>query len=192
MAKLTSTGVSALKSLMDDMTADPVKNAAGVVFVAVNKQGESLFEHASGTAGLGIDTPITTDHSFWIASCTKMITGLACMQLVEQGILALDDVELVERLCPVSSISSSLGVPEAGYNNISALRQSHFLAPCLALTNPFPTAIKQELKEVKVIEGNQLVPKKRGITLRMLLSHTGQSPLGILTTYTWFLKLHVH
>lgn len=92
---------------MNDTTRDPVNNAAGVVFVAVNKEGESIFEHASGTAGLGIDTPMTTEHSFWIASCTKMITGIACMQLVEQGLLTLDDVELVERLCPVSFTPSS-------------------------------------------------------------------------------------
>lgn len=129
MASITATGVSALKKLMGDTTADPVKNAAGVVFVAINKQGESIFEHASGAAGIGIDTPMTTDHIFWIASCTKMITGIACMQLVEQGKLALDDVQLVEGLCP-------------------------------------------ELKDVKVLEGQKLVPKKRGITLRMLLSHT--------------------
>ena len=32
----------------------------------------------------------------------------------------------------------------------------------------------QELKAVQVIDGNKLVPKKRGITLRMLLSHTGK------------------
>ncbi len=33
----------------------------------------------------------------------------------------------------------------------------------------------QELKEVKVIdEGKRLVEKKRGITLRMLLAHTGR------------------
>lgn len=32
----------------------------------------------------------------------------------------------------------------------------------------------QELKDVKVLEeGGKLVEKKRGITLRMLLSHTG-------------------
>jgi CubicO group peptidase (beta-lactamase class C family) len=102
MAKITATGVSALQSLMNDTTSDPVKNAAGVVFVAVNKLGEGIFEHASGTTGLGVDAPMTTEHSFWIASCTKMITGIACMQLVEQGHLTLDDVELVERICPVS------------------------------------------------------------------------------------------
>ena len=35
----------------------------------------------------------------------------------------------------------------------------------------------QELKDVQVIDGKKLVPKKRGITLRMLLSHTGQEGL---------------
>jgi hypothetical protein len=30
------------------------------------------------------------------------------------------------------------------------------------------------LKAVQVLEGGKLVPKKKGITLRMLLSHTGQ------------------
>jgi CubicO group peptidase (beta-lactamase class C family) len=35
----------------------------------------------------------------------------------------------------------------------------------------------QELKEVKVLrEGGMLVEKKQGITLRMLLSHTGRVP----------------
>lgn len=108
MTKLKSTGISALQKLMDDMTSEPVKNAAGVVSVAVNKQGEAIFEHASGAAGLGIDTPMTTDHTFWVASCTKMITGIACMQLVEQGKLALDDVQLVEKLCPVSLCCSNI------------------------------------------------------------------------------------
>lgn len=32
---------------------------------------------------------------------------------------------------------------------------------------------KQELKAVQVFENGKLVPKKRAITLRMLLSHTG-------------------
>ena len=31
-----------------------------------------------------------------------MITGIACMQLCEQGKLSLDDVAIVEKLAPVS------------------------------------------------------------------------------------------
>ncbi|GAB7356931.1 hypothetical protein MBLNU459_g7777t2 [Dothideomycetes sp. NU459] len=43
---------------------------------------------------------MTLDNIFWIASCTKMLVGVACMQLVEQGKLALDDAAQVEKLAP--------------------------------------------------------------------------------------------
>ena len=101
MAKLKVSAINDLKAQIDEVTSKPDENAAGIVYVAVNKQGELIFEHASGKAGLGVEEDMTLDHSFWIASCTKMITGIACMQLVEQGKLALDDGDLVEKLAPV-------------------------------------------------------------------------------------------
>lgn len=104
MAKIKTSAVDELKAQIDAVTSQPEENAAGIVYVAVNKQGEMIFEHASGKAGLGVDEDMTLDHSFWIASCTKMITGIACMQLVEQGKLELDSVELVEKLAPVCLI----------------------------------------------------------------------------------------
>ena len=101
MAKLKASAVDELKKTIDTLTSNPEDGAAGLVYVAVNKKGEPLFEHASGQEGLGKSKPMTLDHTFWIASCTKMITGIACMQLVEQGKLALDDGDLVEKLAPV-------------------------------------------------------------------------------------------
>lgn len=131
MAKVASSAIPELKSQIDAVTSDP-EGAPGVVFAAVNKNGDIMFEHASGKTGVGKSEEMTMDSVFWIASCTKMITGIACMQLVEQGTLELDSVESVEKLCP-------------------------------------------ELKKVKVLEeGGKLVDKKQGITLRMLLSHTGE------------------
>jgi D-alanyl-D-alanine carboxypeptidase len=38
------------------------------------------------------------DTVFWIASCTKMIVGIACMQLVEQGKFKLDDADIVDKV----------------------------------------------------------------------------------------------
>ncbi|KIV91197.1 hypothetical protein PV10_05761 [Exophiala mesophila] len=128
MAKIASSAIPNLKSQIDAVTADPT-GAPGLVFAAVNKNGEIIFEHASGKVGVGKEENMSMDSIFWIASCTKMITGIAALQLVEQGKLALDDVDLVEKLAP-------------------------------------------ELKAVQVFENGKLVPKKRGITLRMLLSHT--------------------
>jgi CubicO group peptidase (beta-lactamase class C family) len=138
MGELSPNTTNHLKTLVDNVTKKK-DGAPGLVVVAVDRNGDTLFEHASGKRGLDSSEPMTTDTVFWIASCTKMIVSIAAMQLVEQGKLALDDVELVERICP-------------------------------------------ELKEVKVLvedsNGNlKLVEKERGITLRMLLSHTGNFPL---------------
>lgn len=131
---LSSEAVSKLKSAFDDACADRDKGLPGVVGIAIGKDGKELFAHASGKRGFGSDEPMSLDSIFWIASCTKMITGIACMQLVEQGKLSLDDAAQTEGLCP-------------------------------------------ELKNVQVLQPDgKLVAKKRGITLRMLLSHTGGSP----------------
>ena len=104
MAKIASSAIPSLKSQIDAVTADPT-GAPGLVFAAVNKNGEIIFEHASGKVGVGKEENMSMDSIFWIASCTKMITGIAALQLVEQGKLALDDVDLVEKLAPVSSLT---------------------------------------------------------------------------------------
>ena len=101
VAKLNPSAIPELKSQIDALTADP-SGAPGIVYAAVNKNGDIIFEHASGKLGVGSDKPMTMESVFWIASCTKMITGIAAMQLVEQGKLALDDVAGVEKLAPVS------------------------------------------------------------------------------------------
>ncbi|KPI42611.1 Acyltransferase LovD [Cyphellophora attinorum] len=130
MAKIQEAAIPNLRAQIDELTASAEDGAAGIVFSAINKKGETIFEHASGTLGVGKPEPMTLDSIFWIASCTKMITGVACMQLVEQGKITLDSVEEVEKICP-------------------------------------------ELKAVKVLQDDgKLVEKERGITLRMLLSHT--------------------
>ncbi|RSL60747.1 hypothetical protein CEP54_006617 [Fusarium duplospermum] len=40
------------------------------------------------------------DQVYWLASCTKLVTAIACMQMVEQAKLALDDSNQLEGLCP--------------------------------------------------------------------------------------------
>ena len=58
------------------------RTVPGLVAIAANDKG-IVYEGAFGPA-------ITADSLFWIASMTKAITGAACMQLVEQGKLQLD------------------------------------------------------------------------------------------------------
>ncbi len=128
---LSSESVNNITSALNAACNDADKGLPGVVAVAVGKDGKELFAHAAGKRGFGSKEPMTLDNIFWIASCTKMIAGIACMQLVEQEKLHLDDGDEIERLVP-------------------------------------------ELKDLKVLQKDgSLVDKKRKITLRMLLTHTG-------------------
>ncbi|KAI1615903.1 beta-lactamase family protein [Exophiala viscosa] len=97
---LSSEAVAQVKSAFQAACDDTDKGVPGLVGIAVGKDGQELFAHAAGKRGFGSKEPMTLDNIFWIASCTKMITGVACMQLVEQGKLSLDDAEQVAKLCP--------------------------------------------------------------------------------------------
>ncbi|KAJ5701437.1 hypothetical protein N7488_008985 [Penicillium malachiteum] len=127
---LPTANIEALTSRINKACETPDKDLPGVAVAVIGKDGNLLFSHAAGLRGHGSSESLSTDSVFWIASCTKLIVGIACMQLVEQGLISLDDAEAVERYCP-------------------------------------------ELKDVGVLQDDgKLVPKKRGITLRMLLTHT--------------------
>ncbi|KAA6409259.1 MAG: hypothetical protein FRX48_06812 [Lasallia pustulata] len=97
---LSESGANGIRQTMDGVTADRNK-IPGCVAVVVGKDGKTLFSHASGTRGADTKEPMSMDTIFWIASCTKMICGIACMQLCEEGkITGLDDADLVEKVCP--------------------------------------------------------------------------------------------
>ncbi|CAK3884454.1 Hypothetical predicted protein [Lecanosticta acicola] len=91
----------AVQKSLDSVTSDQTTGVAGLVFVAVDKQGQQIAASASGKKGLGANrSPMDLDTVFWIASCTKLLATMACMQAVEQGILSLDDHKQVYKLCP--------------------------------------------------------------------------------------------
>lgn len=72
----------------------------GLVCSVVNASGNVIFESASGSRAAGSDLPMSHDTVFWIASCTKLLTAIAAMQLVEQGRLSLDDGDQLETHLP--------------------------------------------------------------------------------------------
>ena len=139
---LPQSAMKKLRKSMDNVTSDPHK-IPGAVFIAVGRDGKPIFTHASGKKGIDIEAPMTMNTVFWIASCTKLIGAIAVMQLVEQGKLALDDADIVEKVCP-------------------------------------------ELKDIKILKSisadgkPEMVDKKKRITMRMLLSHTGRLCQSIL------------
>ena len=97
---------AAVQQTLDGVTAatTTATGIPGLVFVAVDSKGETIAACASGKRGLGKGKasaePMTMDTVFWIASCTKLLAAMACLQAVERGQLRLDDHRQVYDLCP--------------------------------------------------------------------------------------------
>ena len=83
----------AVKEAADRVLSGVVERENGVPgVVAMATDGrENFYEGAAGKRELGKEQPMTTDTVFAIFSCTKAVTGVAVMQLVEEGVLGLDD-----------------------------------------------------------------------------------------------------
>jgi CubicO group peptidase (beta-lactamase class C family) len=76
---------------------------AGVVAMGATQSG-LVYEGASGHANSETGAAMTPDSIFWLLSMTKAITATACMQLVEQSKLRLEQ--------PASEILSELKSPQ--------------------------------------------------------------------------------
>ncbi|KAF2198081.1 beta-lactamase [Delitschia confertaspora ATCC 74209] len=94
---LSVQGVRNVKSILDDATKT---GAPGLVFLAVDKTGSTLVEHASGTRSVDSKEPMTLETTFWLASMTKIVTAIAILQLVESGKLTLDDADFIHKYAP--------------------------------------------------------------------------------------------
>lgn len=77
---------------IDTLLANAVAagDAPGVV-AAVTSAGETIYEGAAGSRVQGQPECVDADTVMWIASMTKPVVGVAAMQLVEQGRMALDE-----------------------------------------------------------------------------------------------------
>jgi methyl acetate hydrolase len=69
--------------------AERENGVPGVVAMATDRR-DNFYEGAAGKRDLGEEAAMTTDTVFAIFSCTKALTGVAVMQLVEEGVLGLD------------------------------------------------------------------------------------------------------
>ncbi|KAG5357878.1 Acyltransferase LovD [Yarrowia sp. B02] len=98
MATLSAESKTAIEHTVDQATSSG--KIPGFVINVVNKDGDSLVSYASGKEGSETDKPMTTDHIFWLASCTKLIGAICGMQQVEKGLIGLDDADKVEELVP--------------------------------------------------------------------------------------------
>ncbi|WP_293681830.1 serine hydrolase [uncultured Phenylobacterium sp.] len=82
------------------MTSQPIQDlldravaagaAPGLTASVAGPDGRDA-HYAAGVRGIADPRPMTPDSVFWIASCTKAITSAAALQLVERGLLDLDE-----------------------------------------------------------------------------------------------------
>ncbi|KAL8769925.1 MAG: hypothetical protein Q9209_004172 [Squamulea sp. 1 TL-2023] len=138
---LKQSAAAEIRSTINQITTDGNK-IPGCVFCVVNKDGKSLFEHASGKRGAGTQAPMTLDTIFWIASCTKMICGIAVMRLCEQDKISLDDAGKVEDICPeLKKIRILKSVDENGKPELLASGEATTRDAATSITNISPRLV---------------------------------------------------
>ncbi|CAN0134921.1 unnamed protein product, partial [Phaeothamnion confervicola] len=91
-ARRSAIALAALSKAADALLRDAVATGGvpGAV-AALTTRESTVFESACGLRTLGQPAAMTPDTVMWIASMTKPVTGVAAMQLVEQGRLSLDE-----------------------------------------------------------------------------------------------------
>ncbi|KAH8205434.1 hypothetical protein TruAng_000340 [Truncatella angustata] len=73
-------------------TNPDVRDLLGAIGLVINSKGETLYHRAFGHQSLAHDAPpLDPDSAIFLASAGKFVTHIACLQLVERGILGLDD-----------------------------------------------------------------------------------------------------
>ncbi|KAK5197663.1 hypothetical protein LTR92_001905 [Exophiala xenobiotica] len=70
----------------------PDQKIPGAVVMAADASGKIIYSQAEGYTSVTPEEakPMTIDTTFWIASCTKLLTTIAALQCVEKGDLSLD------------------------------------------------------------------------------------------------------
>jgi hypothetical protein len=98
--KSHSIDLTKFNELVQIAIASSKSSYPGIVFQCVDCHGGVLASAVSGVRDIATGQDMTLDTVFWIASCTKLVTSIACMQLVERGKAELDDPGLVARILP--------------------------------------------------------------------------------------------
>ncbi|KAF5332024.1 hypothetical protein D9758_014599 [Tetrapyrgos nigripes] len=86
---------------------------AATVLIAGNQSGP-LVEEAHGFKHLAEDTvPADLNSTFWVASCTKLMTTVAALQIVERGLVSLDE-DITRVLHEWKDVAVLTGFDESG------------------------------------------------------------------------------
>lgn len=98
---MTDLSIPAIDRLLAGSVA--ASEVPGVVAIALDGQ-KRIYEGAFGVRSLETKTPATLDTIFWYASMTKPLVATAAMQLVERGLISLDE--------PLGDLLPGLAAPQ--------------------------------------------------------------------------------
>ncbi|KAM0752293.1 beta-lactamase/transpeptidase-like protein [Meredithblackwellia eburnea MCA 4105] len=100
VVKLSQDAIKEMDAAIDDATKDPYRGLPRAVVIVASKDAGVIYKHSSGYEQVPdysnkdqlASSPLISDKSvFELWSCTKLITVIAALQLVEKGIIKLDD-----------------------------------------------------------------------------------------------------
>ncbi|XP_014554079.1 hypothetical protein COCVIDRAFT_105990 [Bipolaris victoriae FI3] len=100
------------KAINDAIAAEEIP---GCALSATNRDGTFTYSKAFGKASMKPDNnkPMQLDTIMWIASCTKLMTSISALQLVERGLVSLDD-PVYKHLPELESRTVIKGFTDAG------------------------------------------------------------------------------
>lgn len=150
-----------VRSIIDGYTSGEDKKIPGLVYLAFRGDGEPVFQHCSGTIGVSSEQPMSLDTTFWVASFTKLATSVACMQLVEWGVLRLDDADQVEGICPQLGDVSVLDRDENGYLRLVEKSGRITLRMLLNHTGSFSRVVRQLWAKLTQLSGIRVRLRRR-------------------------------
>lgn len=103
---LNPSTASSLRAYIDAATASSTPTLPAAVLQILDKDGKTLFSHGTSNR-----TPTTL---FPIHSCSKLIGAIAFMQLVDRGLVSLDDASAIERHLPELAAAKVMTGSETG------------------------------------------------------------------------------
>ncbi|KAF1841965.1 beta-lactamase/transpeptidase-like protein [Cucurbitaria berberidis CBS 394.84] len=118
---------------LKEATAGEKPGILGVIALAIDRDGKAILSQAAGKTDIDPvkSTSIDKDSVLGLASCTKLITAIAALRLVEQGKLNLDDPSIIEKHLPglwqLDIITSLPGQPLTYENRTKPLTARHLL-----------------------------------------------------------------
>ncbi len=157
-------------------------NLPGAVGIIINSKG-ALLEHALGEADVAKGTAMTADTQCQIASMTKAVVSVAAMQLVERGLIALDD--------PIGTVLPELANPRVltGFGDdgmpqtrdaVRPITLRHLLTHTSGFGYPF---VHMDILKYFMATGMPVPGQRKGIEMPLLFDPGDDWTYGVSTDW---------